>query len=49
MERAKIASYHDTLGVGKSRITRPFFSIGNKEEDKLKNEFAKFYFKEMRI
>ena len=49
MERAKIASYHDTLGVGKSRITRPFFSIGDKEEDKLKNEFAKFYFKEMRI
>ncbi len=49
MERAKIASYHDTLGVGKSRITRPFFSIGDKEEDKLRAEFAKFYFKEMRI
>ena len=49
MERAKIASYHDTFGVGKKRITRPFFSIGDKEEDKLKNEFAKFYFKEMRI
>ena len=49
MERAKIASYHDTFGVGKRRITRPFFSIGDKEEDKLKNEFAKFYFKEMRI
>ena len=49
MERAKIASYHDTLGVGKRRITRPFFSIGSKEEDKLRAEFAKFYFKEMRI
>ena len=49
MERAKIASYHDTFGVGKRKITRPFFSIGDKEEDKLKNEFAKFYFKEMRI
>ena len=49
MERAKIASYHDTLGVGKSRVTRQFFSKGDKEEDKLKNEFAKFYFKEMRI
>ena len=49
MERAKIASYHDTLGVGKRRITRPFFSIGDKEEDKLRAEFAKFYFKEMRI
>ena len=49
MERAKIASYHDTLGVGKRRITRPFFSIGDKDEDKLRAEFAKFYFKEMRI
>ena len=49
MERAKIASFHDSLGVGKRKITRPFFSIGDKEEDKLKNEFAKLYFKEMRI
>ena len=49
MERAKIASYHDTFGVGKRKITRPFFSIGDKEEVKLQNEFAKFYFKEMRI
>ena len=30
--------------MGKSRITRPFFAIGNKEEDKLKAEFAKFLF-----
>ena len=49
MERAKISSYHDTFGVGKRRITRPFFAIGNKEEDKLKDEFASFYFKEMRL
>ena len=49
MERAKIASYNDTFGVGKRRITRPFFAIGNKEEDKLKEEFASFYFKEMRL
>lgn len=49
MERAKIASYHDTFGVGKRRITRPFFAIGNKEEDKIKAEFASFYFKEMRL
>ena len=49
MERAKIASYHDIFGVGKRKITRPFFSIGDKEEVKLQNEFAKFYFKEMRI
>ena len=49
MERAKIASFHDTFGVGKRKIKRPFFSIGDKEEDNLKDEFAKFYFKEMRI
>ena len=48
-EREKIASFHDTFGVGKRKIKRPFFSIGDKEEDKLKDEFAKFYFKEMRI
>ena len=49
MERAKIASYHDSLGVGKRRITRPFFSIGDNEEIKIKNEFSRFYFKEMGI
>tara|TARA_Y100001951_G_C11269903_1_gene258072 strand:- start:79 stop:546 length:468 start_codon:yes stop_codon:yes gene_type:complete len=49
MERAKIASYHDTFGVGKRKITRPFFSIGDKEELKIKSEFSKFYFKEMRL
>lgn len=48
-EREKIASYHDTFGVGRRKITRPFFAIGDKEEDKLRAEFAKFYFKEMRI
>ena len=48
-EREKIASYHDTFGVGKRKITRPFFAIGNKEEDKLRAEFSKFYFKEMRL
>ena len=47
MERAKIASFHDTFGVGKSKIKRPFFAIGDKEEDKIINEFEKFYFKEM--
>ena len=49
MERAKIASYHDSLGVGKRRITRPFFSIGDNEEIKIKNDFSRFYFKEMGI
>ena len=34
-EREKIASYHDTFGVGKRKIKRPFFAIGNKEEDKI--------------
>jgi len=43
MERAKIASYHDTFGVGKRKI------IGDKEELKIKSEFSKFYFKEMRL
>ena len=47
MERAKIASFHDTFGVGKSKIKRPFFAIGDKEEDKIINEFRNFYFKEM--
>jgi hypothetical protein len=48
-ERAKIASYHDTFGVGRRKIKRPFFAIGDKEEDKIQAEFSKFYFKEMRL
>jgi len=48
-EREKIASYHDTFGVGKRKIKRPFFAIGNKEEDKIVKEFQNFYFKEMRL
>lgn len=48
-EREKIASYHDTFGVGRRKIKRPFFAIGNNEEIKIKNEFSKFYFKEMRL
>ena len=49
MERAKIASYHDTFGVGRKRIKRPFFAIGRSEESKIKAEFSKFYFKELRL
>ena len=49
MERNKIASYHDIFGAGKSKVVRPFFSIGDKEEDKIKQEFAATYFKEMKI
>ena len=48
-EREKIASYHDTFGVGRKKITRPFFAIGKKEEDKIQAEFSKFYFKQMGI
>tara|TARA_Y100000592_G_scaffold85476_1_gene137507 strand:+ start:8843 stop:9307 length:465 start_codon:yes stop_codon:yes gene_type:complete len=49
MERAKIASFHDTFGAGKGKVVRPFFAIGKKEEEKLQKDFAQFYFKEMRI
>jgi hypothetical protein len=48
-ERAKIAFRHDVLGVGKRKTKRPFFSIGNKEEDKIRNEFSRFYFSQLRI
>ena len=48
-EREKIASFHDSLGVGRRKITRPFFSIGDREEDKIKAEFNRFYFKELRL
>ena len=48
-EREEIAFRLDTLGVGRRKIKRPFFAIGNKEENKIKNESSKFYFKEMRI
>ena len=48
-ERNKIASYHDIFGAGKSKIVRPFFSIGRKEEEKIQKEFSATYFKEMQI
>ena len=48
-EREQIAFRHDFLGVGKRKTKRPFFSVGNKEEDKLIQEFSSFYFKEMDI
>ena len=44
IERAKIAAQHDFFGVGKRKTKRPFFAIGIDEEEKLKNEFANFYF-----
>tara|TARA_Y100001972_G_C7563247_1_gene282810 strand:+ start:51 stop:515 length:465 start_codon:yes stop_codon:yes gene_type:complete len=48
-EREKIAFRHDVLGVGKRKTIRPFFSIGNKEEDTLRQEFSRFYFSQLRI
>ena len=48
-EREKIASFHDSFGVGKRKVKRPFFAIGNKEENKIKEEFSKFYFSKLRI
>ena len=48
-EREKIASFHDTFGVGRRKIKRPFFAIGRTEEAKIKAEFSKFYFKELRL
>ena len=48
-DQNKKASYHDLFGVGKKKTIRPFFSVGNKEEDKIRQEFTKTYFKEMKI
>ena len=48
-ERAKIASFHDSFGVGKKKVKRPFFAIGRSEEDKIVDEFAKFYVSEMKL
>ena len=48
-EREKIASFHDSFGVGKRKVKRPFFAIGIKEEPKIVNEFSSFYFKELGI
>jgi hypothetical protein len=48
-EREKIASFHDSFGVGKRKVKRPFFAIGNKEEPKIVNEFTQFYFKQLGI
>ena len=48
-EREKIASFHDSFGVGKKKVIRPFFAIGKKEEDKIKEEFSKVYFRQLGI
>ena len=46
-EREKIASFHDSFGVGKKKVKRPFFAIGRKEEEQIKEEFSKFYFNKL--
>ena len=46
-EREKIASFHDSFGVGKRKVKRPFFAIGRKEEDTIIDEFSKVYFKQL--
>ena len=48
-EREKIASFHDSFGVGKRKVKRPFFAIGIKEEPKIVDEFKNFYFKQLGI
>ncbi len=40
-EREKIASFHDSFGVGKRKIKRPFFAIGRRDEDKIRDIFNK--------
>ena len=46
-EREKIASFHDTFGVGKRKIKRPFFAIGKREEKKIHEEYTKFSFQQL--
>lgn len=48
-DQNKKASYHDIFGVGKKKTIRPFFSVGKKEEDKIKQQFAKIYFEALKI
>ena len=37
----KKASYHDFFGAGKTKIVRPFFAIGRKDENKIRDIFFK--------
>ena len=45
MERNKIASYHDIFGAGKSKVVRPFFSIGEKKKKKYKKNLHQLILK----
>ena len=35
------ASYHDFFGAGKKKVVRPFFAIGRKDENKIRDIFFK--------
>jgi len=35
------ASYHDFFGAGKRKVVRPFFAIGRKDENKIRDIFFK--------
>jgi len=35
------ASYHDFFGAGKSKVVRPFFAIGRKDENRIRDIFFK--------
>ena len=48
-DQNKKASYHDFFGAGKSKVLRPFFSVGKKEEEKIQKEFTSTYFKAIKI
>ena len=39
------ASYHDFFGAGKSKVVRPFFSIGKKDEVQIQKLFAQHFFR----
>jgi len=43
----KKAFYHDIAGAGKGRVVRPFFSINDKEADKIGQLFADKIFKDI--
>ena len=41
----KKAAYHDFFGAGKSKVVRPFFSIGKKDEVQIQKRFAQHFFR----
>ena len=43
----KKAFYHDIAGAGKGRVVRPFFSINDREADKIGQLFADKIFKDI--